>query len=181
MTQSLSPEDWIAAGFRALAADGPQAIKAEKLARALGTTKGSFYWHFKDVPAFHAAMLAMWEKLAVGGVIEDTSRAPEPEDQLRALIARAGAPAPEHYGGVSVEPAIRAWALQNESVAEAVAQVDAARMKHLRELLSACGLSEHHAVLIYGAYVGLEHLQSRGVPDTAGALADLIEVLLTAT
>jgi len=178
MTQRLSQEDWIAAGFRALATDGPQAIKAEKLARALGTTKGSFYWHFKDVPAFHAAMLTLWEKLAVGGVIDQTSNAPAPEDQLRALIARAGAPAPDRYGGVTIEPAIRAWAMQNDAVAQAVAQVDTARMDHLRSLLRASDIPERHAVLIYGAYVGLDHLQSRGVDGTPQALSDLIEMLL---
>ena len=178
MTQRLSPEDWIAAGFRALATDGPQAIKAEKLARELGTTKGSFYWHFKDVPAFHAAMLALWEKLAVGGVIEETSAAPQPAAQLRALMARAVAPAPERFGGTNVEPAIRAWALQNTLVAQGVAQVDTARMTYLRSLLTDCGIDQANAVLLYGAYVGLDHLQSREIAETAEALSDLVELLL---
>ena len=52
----LGPEDWVMAGFRALAADGPQAVRAETLARGLGATKGSFYWHFKDLAALHQAM-----------------------------------------------------------------------------------------------------------------------------
>ena len=58
----LSPDSWINAGFDALVARGPAALKAEALARDLKTTKGSFYWHFKDVPDFHRAMLTRWER-----------------------------------------------------------------------------------------------------------------------
>ena len=62
MTKSrLSPDKWLTAGFEALVASGPSALAAEPLARALGTTKGSFYWHFKDVPAFQDALLAAWQ------------------------------------------------------------------------------------------------------------------------
>ena len=35
----------------ALAETGPEALKAEPLAARLGVSKGSFYWHFRDVPA----------------------------------------------------------------------------------------------------------------------------------
>jgi len=66
----LSRDRWIDAGFRALTEKGPQALKAEPLARGLNTTKGSFYWHFKDVPAFQAEMLACWEKQATQDIIE---------------------------------------------------------------------------------------------------------------
>ena len=39
------------AGFRALSAEGPQGIRVEAIARQLKLSKGSFYWHFKDVQA----------------------------------------------------------------------------------------------------------------------------------
>ena len=72
MTQArLSKQDWISAGFSALQANGPSALKAEPLARALNTTKGSFYWHFRDVPAFHKHMLTHWEDEALTGLIAE--------------------------------------------------------------------------------------------------------------
>ncbi len=43
----LTRSDWVLAGFRALLASGPDAIRVEALARDLRATKGSFYWHFK--------------------------------------------------------------------------------------------------------------------------------------
>ncbi|HYP55470.1 MAG TPA: helix-turn-helix domain-containing protein, partial [Solirubrobacterales bacterium] len=37
---------WVEEGLRALATGGPDAVRVEALARALGVTKGGFYWHF---------------------------------------------------------------------------------------------------------------------------------------
>ena len=45
MTRTLRTS-WIDEGLRALAHGGPDAVRIEGLARALGVTKGGFYWHF---------------------------------------------------------------------------------------------------------------------------------------
>ena len=105
MPQRLNPEDWLGAGFRTLAARGPAALKAEVLARDLGTTKGSFYWHFKDVPTFRAQMLALWHARAVADIIEALADIADPKDRLRALGQTAARPAPDHPGGARVEAA----------------------------------------------------------------------------
>ena len=178
MTNRLSVEDWIAAGFRALAEVGPQALKAEPLARRLNTTKGSFYWHFKDVPTFQAHMLALWEQRAVTDIVNGLSVIETPQDRLRALVAVASDPAPEQFGGAAIEPAIRAWSLADKTVAKAVAAVNAGRIKYLAEQLRLSNRDARHAVLIYGAYVGLDDLAARGTEGTARALADLIEMIL---
>lgn len=81
----LSREDWLLAGLRALASGGPEAIKAERLARGLGTTKGSFYWHFKDVPAFRAAMLDHWRNRALTSIIAEIENEQTPTSALRKL------------------------------------------------------------------------------------------------
>jgi AcrR family transcriptional regulator len=39
---------WVEEGLRALAAGGPDAVRIESLAQALGVTEGGFYWHFDD-------------------------------------------------------------------------------------------------------------------------------------
>ena len=69
MAKRLSKDDWIKAGFKALTEAGPKALKAEPLARRLGTTKGSFYWHFDDVPAFQTAMMETWETRAYAEIV----------------------------------------------------------------------------------------------------------------
>ena len=60
MASTRTPRSsWIDEGLRALAAGGPDAVRIESLARALGVTKGGFYWHFDDRRALLAEMLDM--------------------------------------------------------------------------------------------------------------------------
>ena len=51
---------WIEEGLRALAAGGPDAVRIELLAQALGVSKGGFYWHFDDRSALLDEMLDTW-------------------------------------------------------------------------------------------------------------------------
>lgn len=178
MSQNLSAEDWLTTGFRTLSEHGPTALKAEPLARQLGATKGSFYWHFKDVPAFRAELLALWRARAVTDIIDGLAAIADPKERLRALGRAAATPAPDHLGGVRAEAAIRAWALGDADVAHVVAEVDAARIAYLRDLLSECGAAPGHAVLLYGAYVGLDELTALGSARTEGAFSEAIELVL---
>jgi len=178
MTNRLSKDDWIIAGFHALSEIGPGALKAETLARRIKTTKGSFYWHFKDVPTFHAAMLDHWKEKAVSDIIATLAEIPDPVARLRRLASMASEAAPERYGGFAVEPAIRAWSLHDPNVAAGVAEVDRARIAYLADLLEACDRPPGLALMVYGAYVGLDDLASRGAPGTVEALSALVERIL---
>jgi AcrR family transcriptional regulator len=51
----LSVDYWIQAGFAIIAEEGMQALKIDRLCQRLGVTKGSFYWHFDDMPAYRSA------------------------------------------------------------------------------------------------------------------------------
>ena len=42
----LTREDWARAGFLAFVEAGLDAVVVEQVARRIGATKGSFYWHF---------------------------------------------------------------------------------------------------------------------------------------
>ena len=61
---NLTPFDWTIAGIAALAEGGVDAVRVERLAKRLGASKGSFYWHFADRPALLQSMLALWEPKA---------------------------------------------------------------------------------------------------------------------
>ena len=56
-----SREDWIRAAVIALLAEGPDGVAVQPLARRLGTTKGSFYWHFSSRDELLRAALQRWE------------------------------------------------------------------------------------------------------------------------
>ncbi|UWQ08202.1 TetR/AcrR family transcriptional regulator [Aliiroseovarius crassostreae] len=174
----LSSEDWIMAGFRALARQGAKALKAEPLARELGTTKGSFYWHFKDLSDFHTQMLLLWEHRAVDAITDGLATEPDPVRRLYLLGEIATANDATH-GGDSTEPAIRAWALDHPDVAQAVARVDQKRLGYLKEILVELDLTNpDFARIIYGAYIGLGTLSATDEVDNRNAMSTLLAALL---
>src|SRR3546814_11650797 len=82
----LSAEDWAQAALDLIAENGVAAVAVEPLARRLGVTKGSFYWHFPSRDALLQAALERWESVeqeAVFGTLETT---PDPRERLRNLF-----------------------------------------------------------------------------------------------
>ena len=88
MADQLSAKDWLEAGLDALAASGFTALKAEPLAKALNVSRGSFYWHFADLNAYHSAILGHWREVAAERIIADLEQTPEGENALRRLLRR---------------------------------------------------------------------------------------------
>ena len=167
----LTRDDWLAAGLAALCEAGPGALGAEPLARRLGTTKGSFYWHFADVPAYSEALLARWQA-AAEAALETDADAPAAA-RLRACAIAVAAPDP------GPEPAIRGWAATDDRAARAVAETDARRRERLAALLAACGISNPDmARILLGAAIGMQALPgSETNSDAIGTLVDLILAL----
>ncbi|SHI49226.1 transcriptional regulator, TetR family [Shimia gijangensis] len=174
----LSPDSWIEAGFAALVAQGPSALKAEALARDLKTTKGSFYWHFKDVPAFHKAMLTRWEDECLERFKNVAAIDMTPTQKLRHL-SQAVEKEETISTGNAVEPAVRAWAHGDKSVSETVARVDEYRMTEITSTLSDLGLSNPElARIIYAANLGMAEMSGRDGLDNDEALGTLVDLVL---
>ncbi len=170
----LRKTDWIAAGLRALAQNGPDALKAEPMARALGTTKGSFYWHFAEVPALHEAVASAWAENANTALFDAIEDAATHTAALRAMAQRLAAP-PDDDLYAQAEPAMRGWALSDAGAARAVSAVDAARLQAISALLSRIGVSNSEiAQLILAAAHGLPRKIDG---DPMGTLVDLVLAL----
>ena len=167
----LRKSDWIEGGLAALAADGPGALNAEAMSRRMGTTKGSFYWHFADVPAFHAALASEWEQRALAGLAQALNRQAQPVQLLRALMAQS----PEDN---RMERAMRGWAASAPEVAGVVGQVDAMRLQGVEAILSAMKLANpDFARLLMAARIGAPQLPlGKGQRETAPET--LIDVIL---
>lgn len=176
--QRLTQDAWITAGFSALTEFGPDRLKAEPLAKMLGTTKGSFYWHFSDVPAFHEAMLKYWETQAYDGVVEALEAESNPTLRLR-MLGRLASHSPDAVGGLSAETALRAWGRGDAQVSAAIARIDAKREAYLSGLLAKLGVTNaDYARVLYAALIGLEDLSSRDDKDVAAPLETLIDTIL---
>ena len=173
----LDAQDWILAGFRALVRGGPGAVRVEPVARDLGATKGSFYWHFRDLAAWHQAMLAYWQARAATDIAADLAPLPKGEARLRALFVAAGGARDPADGGAAAEPALRGWAQHAPEVALAVNEVDAARLAWVAGALADMGLDPDAAPLIYAALLGYEALAALQPADPAQDRAGLNRLL----
>jgi len=174
----LSPDSWIQAGFDALFAQGPSALKAEALARELKTTKGSFYWHFKDVPAYHEALLQTWETTCLARFNAIKSSHGTAVQRLR-LLAQILENDGTSDTSIKIEPAMRSWAQENQKVAASVSQVDSTRLKALDELLAEIGLSNPElSRIIYAANLGMVELSKHDGQENAEALGTLVDLIL---
>jgi len=160
----LQPSDWIWAGFRALVQGGPQALRVEAIARELGTTKGSFYWHFADLAALKAAMLAAWEQVATTDITTAVRQSGLPaREQLLLLADTVSVPPDAVAGGDAVEPAIREWGRTDSMARQVLERVDRQRLTDLCEFFAAAGLAStaarQAAAAFYATVIGLESLR----------------------
>lgn len=125
-------ETWIETGLRALAAGGPDAVRIDVLAKALGVTRGGFYWHFHDRQALLDAMLDSWERKSTDEVLERVER--EGGDP-KARARRAGALTFSDEL-LPIDLAVRGWSRSDPPIAERLRRVDNRRMDLLRSLLA---------------------------------------------
>ncbi|MFD5431184.1 TetR/AcrR family transcriptional regulator [Kitasatospora sp. NPDC127067] len=126
---------WIEEGLRALAAGGPEAVRVEPLAQALGVTKGGFYGYFRSRGALLDEMLDTWEREVTEGVIAQVEdEGGDARTRLGRLFAIAATSGDGPVTGTTVDLAIRDWARRDEAVAERLRRVDNRRMAYLRSL-----------------------------------------------
>jgi AcrR family transcriptional regulator len=127
---------WIEEGLRALGVGGPDAVRIETLAQALGVTKGGFYWHFDDRRALLEEMLDAWERVMIDEAIERVEgEGGDARAKLRRLFALASSR--EARGLLKIDLAIRDWARRDKTVAKRLRRVDNRRMEYMRPLFGA--------------------------------------------
>jgi AcrR family transcriptional regulator len=144
---------WIEEGLRALAAGGPDAVRIELLARALGVTRGGFYWHFSDRSALLEEMLDTWERATTEEVTERLQHeGGDASARLRRLLALTSSSV------LMTDLAVRDWARRDPAVAERLRRIDNRRMDSLRTLFGAfCaepGDIEARSLLFFSLLIG---------------------------
>lgn len=176
----LSRADWLTAGFAALAELGPPSLKAEPLARRLGTTKGSFYWHFSDVPDFHRALLESWESRADAALADALAQEDGAVAQLRRLAELIADGGMADSAAPRIEPAIRGWALSSDLAAQSLARTDARRLERIQALLEQTGIGNPDwARIVQAAGIGMVQAQDRSDPNAGSrAMGSLVDLLL---
>ncbi|MGH8124250.1 MAG: TetR/AcrR family transcriptional regulator [Rhodanobacteraceae bacterium] len=154
----LSAADWERGALAMIADEGMAALTVEALARRLGVTKGSFYWHFKNREALLQAALSRWEVEDKRELEQRVDAAgDDPRERLRALFRWVSGEVQSHriYAALL-------QALDHAQVKPMMTRVSQRRMELLTLAFRQAGLhrdaARHRARLTYAAYVGFLQL-----------------------
>jgi AcrR family transcriptional regulator len=167
---------WIDEGLRALAAGGPDAVRIEPLAQALGVTRGGFYWHFENRRALLDEMLDTWERVSIDDVIERVDReGGDARVRLRRLFSLAAS----SRDVLKIDLAIRDWSRRDPAVGERLRRVDNRRMEYLRSLFGGFCADEDdveaRCTVVMSLFVGSHFIAA----DHAGRRrADVVDLVL---
>jgi AcrR family transcriptional regulator len=118
----------------------------------MGVSRGSFYWHFADIGAFHAAILKHWREVAAEQIIANIEAASKDQNPLPLLLRRV-------FGErLALENAVRTWASVDPAARAAVQAIDQRRLSYVEKLLKQSGLPDDvaraRAQILYWTFLG---------------------------
>jgi AcrR family transcriptional regulator len=177
MTKRLSKSAWLRHGLLTLAGEGHNGLKAGAMAARLGVSRGSFYWHFKDIDDFRTQLLAAWQDATTDQVIRDLDARTAGPGGVKLLLHKTLRP------GRSLERAVRAWAAEDPQVAAVVSAMDDRRLARVQALLTDAGVPAERAApraaFLYWAYLGqsvvTDQRHNTIPPQAIDDIADLFE------
>jgi AcrR family transcriptional regulator len=170
--------DWLQAGLTAVADDGPDGLRIDRLCRRLGVSKGSFHHHFAGAGDFKRALLGAYETLvveALNDAIEQTA-AITPQQSLAGLTAAITGT--QSFYRPELEVAIRAWAFSDSQVRTVQERVDRRRLESLEGIWSKIlddPAAVHTAALLpYLVGIGASLVQPPTPPDQLRGVYELL-------
>ncbi|HEY0704967.1 MAG TPA: TetR/AcrR family transcriptional regulator [Candidatus Acidoferrales bacterium] len=129
----LQPEDWIRAAFARLSAEGIDAVRIELIARDLGVSKGSFYWHFQDREELLGRMFDRWEN-DENSWLDETVITPKAAARWARFVRHCTDPQLAR-----LESAMRTWSRRDERIASRISAIEKKRVAHISSVLRAIG------------------------------------------
>ena len=176
----LTDLDWKKAALQAICDGGIRAVAVEPLARSLGVSKGSFYWHFENRNALLKAALEHWESEEADRIIASLEGIGDPWERIRQLILRVS----RGSWNCALHSALSA-AAAHPTVRPVLHRISEKRMSYLADCYRALGFSsedaDHRAKLAYMIYVGFIHLNREardGRPIQADYVRHILETLV---
>ena len=177
MADQLSAKDWLDLGLKTLTKSGFTALKAVPLAKAMGVSRGSFYWHFKDIGAYRAAILKHWREVAAEQIIANLEASSKDDNPLLVLLRRT------FSSRLALENAVRTWATLDPIARAAVQATDRRRLNYVQKLFersgAAPGVARSRAQIFYWAFLGFA-LSDKPLPKARqeAVLQELIRMAL---
>ncbi|PTY37956.1 TetR family transcriptional regulator [Saccharospirillum sp. MSK14-1] len=168
-------EDWLNLAYETLVRSGVEAVKIQPLAKAMNTSRTSFYWFFKDRDALLSQLIERWKNTNTQGLVGQTER--YAENVMEAMLNVFDCWLEPKLFDADFEYAVRHWALQSSDVADAVAEADERRLAALRAMLKRYdypdGEADVRARTIYLTQIG--YISMRTQEDLSERLSRMAE------
>jgi AcrR family transcriptional regulator len=136
-------EGWIDAAYDMLVEGGVEAVKILPLARRLGLSRTSFYWHFADREALLAALVRRWQEKNTGNLVRQTEL---PAATINAAVLNLIDCwiTPDLFDS-PLDRVMRNWARTDPALRTAFAAADAARLAAIRAMFLRHGYGRDEA------------------------------------
>jgi hypothetical protein len=134
---SLGRQIWLDTARRALIEEGTAGIEINKLAKRLGSSRGGFYWFFRDRAELLEQLVVDWVRTSTA-LFEEILRIPR-RDGMDEYVAMTNLWVEEKEYDPKWDGAIRDWARTSKTVRKAVQGVDEKRIAILEKIFNDMG------------------------------------------
>lgn len=139
----VPPEKWLEEAREVLIKEGLGAVKANRLAKRLGVTRGGFYYHFESHQALLDCLVQDWA--SNNRMFPPVDQMESANDAVKFIEQMVANVILEERFSAEYEKAMREWARIDSSVREIVDQVDSTRIDDLVKVFLALGCDASEA------------------------------------
>jgi len=155
--QRLSREDWLENALTVLSRKGQAGLRIQGLSAALGVSRGSFYWHFKDWDDFVHALLEYWyEEYTAGAPAAVGQDGGPPDERLLRLMRLV-----HDQDLTRHDLTVRSLATLDSQFSRTVNKVDRFRLDFIQSLFAEMGFTDDQLIIRARAclaYLTVEHI-----------------------
>ncbi|MEL6951951.1 MAG: TetR/AcrR family transcriptional regulator [Pseudomonadota bacterium] len=154
----VTRDDWLAQAKAVLIAQGISHVKIMPLAQAMGVSRSSFYWYFRNLAELHSALIEAWQRKNTGALI---AQAEAPAASITAAVCNVQLCVVDtELYETALDFAMRDWARASKDVAALVKGSDAKRVAALTEMFARYGYpareAEIRACTLYYQQIGYD-------------------------
>ncbi len=176
----LSRDNWLDAAAGEVAAGGFGQLRVLTLAKKLGVTRGSFYWHFRDHEDLVVSFLDRWRDRRLHELQYWKPKGGDVETELREILELLLTDASRNIRRLQVELAVRDFARRDDYAAGLVAEVDAARIAQNCSLFERLSSDPERirdlSLLLYVATIGSQVVLT-GKPGVAESIRRIVDLM----
>ena len=140
----LTRDGWIEAALAVLVEEGVEAVQITQLAKRLGVTRGSFYWHFTSREELLDALIAEWRARNSDVML---SALAESESLQQGILDLFAVWVDHTRFDPQLDQAVRDWARRSESVRESVTREETNRVAAIAEFYCRHGFAKTEAFI----------------------------------